>query len=685
MTHIVTLFSSVTSDTPEVVDLIPEIISYQKNTAHQELVRIVREEPDKERRNQLKKNLPCFALGAILVGGGAAKHIKERTDILFLDFDCGDQIIAKRTKEILIECLTGTAIYIGLSASGLGVHLFLQVTDRDNKIEHWNAFINNYVTPMDLPFDFTVKDFDTRKTYIGCDLEAYINTGEITLFGAKDNKIYEESKEAKPISKLEYVPNNPEKNLQVLIKKAAEDQMDFTEGRRNAFIVYIAYRANRMGIPLEFVEAELERLYNLSNFPDHLKTLRYIYDTKSDQFGQVIPKNIKVKDDILWVDSIEAHLKTEYDFRYNTVLNRLEYSKKGANQFKMMTDYFENSLLLDLWRNDIKCGITHVLAILNSHFSTPYNPFEDYFNNLPPWDGVDHIAKLASTIKTDNQDEFWNKAFKKWLVAMVASAIEDHIINHQVLVFVGRQGLGKTTWILNLVPKELKNYSFTGTINPDNKDALVTISECILVNLDELENLNKAELGSLKDLITKPFVRLRRAYGHNNERYPRRASFSGSVNRETFLNDPTGTRRFLCFDVLEIDYHTSIDHDLVYAQALHLFRNGFKFFFDKEEIDEINAMNEKYSVMTLEEEVLLSYFEPDNRKEAELYLTASQVTKHLEWAKDLKTTGATHNYIGRALRKNEFRRLKKDGVWKYALKVKPSEKRDESNIVTIDL
>lgn len=57
--------------------------------------------------------------------------------------------------------------------------------------------------------------------------------------------------------------------------------------------------------------------------------------------------------------------------------------------------------------------------------------------------------------------------------------------------------------IKKLMPLELKQYIFSGSINPNNKDTLIHLAECMLINLDELENLNRTEIGSLKELITK--------------------------------------------------------------------------------------------------------------------------------------------------------------------------------------
>jgi len=101
--------------------------------------------------------------------------------------------------------------------------------------------------------------------------------------------------------------------------------------------------------------------------------------------------------------------------------------------------------------------------------------------------------------------------------------------------FSGAQGIGKTTWMEKLCPSILRPYLFSGTINPNNKDTLIHLAECMLINMDELENMNRTEIGTLKEIITKSAIRIRRSYGHNNESLTRRASFMGSVNTSLFL------------------------------------------------------------------------------------------------------------------------------------------------------
>ena len=203
------------------------------------------------------------------------------------------------------------------------------------------------------------------------------------------------------------------------------------------------------------------------------------------------------------VDMVEEQLNSHYEFRINPVLNRTEIRKLSETDFRLLDDRIFNSLFRELNLNKIKCTIPILRSILNSDFVATVDPFISYFKNLPKWKGdKDYIEELADTVKTTNQP-FWKDALKRWLVAVVAGAVKEDKINHEVLVLSGEQGIGKTTWLRKLVPTPLKKYYFEGTINPDNKDTLIHLSENLFINLDELENLNKTELGSLKSLITQ--------------------------------------------------------------------------------------------------------------------------------------------------------------------------------------
>jgi predicted P-loop ATPase len=365
---------------------------------------------------------------------------------------------------------------------------------------------------------------------------------------------------------------------------------------------------------------------------------------------------------------VEKYLSSKYHFRINEINQKLEYKAFADADYQLISDRQMNSFNREMIHADIRSNVGVVRNTLMSDFTPVYNPINDYFQSLSSWDGqTDHIVELAKTVSTTN-DALWHTCFKKWFVALVGCAIKTEIINHTVIVFSGEQGLGKTTWALNLLPKPLKEYCFSGTIDTGNKDTLINLSETMLINLDELENLNKADLGALKGLITKGSIRVRRPYGFNSETMPRRASFIGSVNGKEFLNDATGNRRFLCFEVINIDYRHSIDMDLVYAQALHLLGSGFQFWFNSSENDLINKNNEQFRNMSVEEELLKQYFEPCAADDADHLLSTTELLTWLGKKAKVSLTDAAKLKMGKALKALGFLRLKRQNKYVYALK-----------------
>lgn len=367
---------------------------------------------------------------------------------------------------------------------------------------------------------------------------------------------------------------------------------------------------------------------------------------------------------------LEKYLCAHYKFRYNVILNRVELLNND-NKYVVMTDFYFNSLLRKLLHNDIPVNSGMLRYLLMSNFCVPYDPFKEYFSALIPWDGkTDYIDELANTVET-SEVNYWKMCFKKWLVATVACAIDPKVTNHTVIVLAGKQGVGKTTWIQNLIPNCLKPYYYSGIINPNNKDTLIQMSECLLINLDELESLNKSEIGDLKALITKESIRIRKPYGIDSENYIRRASFAGSVNKGEFLTDTTGNRRFLCFDVENIDHLTKFDMDKVFAQAYYLHQNKFKFWFTSDEIVMVNQQNEKFRTITLEEEWLMDNYEPcELGEEHALKSTMELVTLMAETQKVINPQ-ASAKTLGMALKARGFKSVKRSQRKVYLLRASP--------------
>lgn len=363
-------------------------------------------------------------------------------------------------------------------------------------------------------------------------------------------------------------------------------------------------------------------------------------------------------------EKIEQYLSSQYNFRYNLIKSRVEYKKiNSTTHFKAAKKIDINSFRRELYsKHGINTTSENIRCILESDFSEKIHPIQDYFNKLPKVNPEikNGIQELAKTVQVKNSEK-WEEYLTKWLVGVVANAInDDGCQNHTCLVLTGEQGKFKTTWLDNLCPKPLKSYLYTGKIDPQNKDVQTLLAEYFLINIDDqLIELNKKDENQLKSLITTPSVKYRRPYDIYIEEYPHLASFMASVNGTDFLTDPSGSRRFLPFQVISIDINKtlSINIDLVYSEVLWLLNKRFRYWFDDNEINELHQQNSMFQVQSREFEVLMQAFQkPETKDKSEYFMTTSQIINYLNSCTNLKFN---EKKMGEALRKAGFERIQK--------------------------
>ena len=229
-------------------------------------------------------------------------------------------------------------------------------------------------------------------------------------------------------------------------------------------------------------------------------------------------------------------------------------------------------------------------------------------------------------------DALWRVCFKKWFVAMVASWMKDEVVNHQVLVLIGKQGIFKTTWLEHLIPPHLRAYACKlANSNDLNKDERLRIAEFGLISLDEIDSMNNRELNQLKSVITATDVNERAAYAYTKERRVRLASFCASGNRRDFLTDITGNRRWLPFEVESIQnpFFTTLPYEQMYAQAWALAQDPmFSYWFDLDEIEVLEEHNQHFRDESNEEQLLPILFDVPAEGRGE-FMTTAQISERL--------------------------------------------------------
>lgn len=378
------------------------------------------------------------------------------------------------------------------------------------------------------------------------------------------------------------------------------------------------------------------------------------------------------KDSVTVFDKILSYVNTKYHLRYNEIA--LEFEIKTENG--EWTELNLNSLYIELTRAGISIAFNKLEILMRSHLITVFNPFEQYFKNLPKWDGENHIRKLAAYVKTTD-DDYFVKYFEKWLTRSVICALRKGYINKQCLVLYNiKQNSGKTSFLRFLTPPGLDKY-YTEDIGVD-KDGLIALCKNLLINIDELSVMSKTDVNVLKSFISKNTVNARLPYDRKSSLMYRTASFCGSTNRSDFLTDETGSVRWQIFEVLEIDfsYSKEINVEQLWAQAyFNAFeRQNYDPELTREDIQENEKRNDRFKQFTLEQEILITHFEKSDHKNE--FLTATEIMLAMNNALGVRMNNIR---IGKALTALGYERIKhsKKQVYGYLIKRKIEDEKNE--------
>lgn len=365
------------------------------------------------------------------------------------------------------------------------------------------------------------------------------------------------------------------------------------------------------------------------------------------------------------VEEIETFLSDRIMLRYNVVTRRVEYrlversvwdakhgQVHGSRQWENISDRIVNSLWTELSATK-PVRAPDLYRVIESDFVPEYDPFRFYLDHLPPWkeeqgDAIMELS-LSVNIKGDADEQMlFYEYLKKWMVAMVASWVEPQVVNNVMLVLIGEQGSYKTTWFANLLPPQLRSYFYTKTNSGMvSKDDLLVLSQYGLVCWEELDSMQQKELNKLKAAMTMPSINERAAYARYHENRPHLASFCGTGNNVQFLSDTTGTRRWLPFEVdsIESPLTSPFNYDAIFAQAYRLYHDGFRYWFDRQEIGRLQQHNELYETANLESELVQLYFRSPGPEEPGEFIS---VARAMQLISGNITQKLSKEYLGKA-------------------------------------
>ena len=610
-------------------------------------------------KSNLKNAQPAFIPSVLLEGGRTYAHVKGFTGFIMVDID---GIPPERFAAILTlvkEDIHSFLVYITISGCGIRVisHVEGGVTKANYRMV-WEWVNDHYARLCGVEIDGQCKNA-TRMSVLCHDPEALLRP-EASSFHTSGMKPREKPKRGTAVTVT------AERAYKIIRAQLEEEGIAYAPSSYNDYVSRCFYHTNRYGVPQADAEA-----WALRTFPDYpreqlLPIVKSCYSLTMEFNTVPLPRSVRKKEKEndsshkkATVEEMEEFINGYMKFRMNMLTHQIEtqliadaYTDRpeaSACHWQRLTDHIENSLWCAMQHHGMAVNLNELHTLLGSDFVKEYHPLKEYLDGLPPWDGeTDYIDRLAAMVHVKEsphsplqQDKSRERndlsetpvrfadILKRWMVSMIAAALNETVVNQVILTLIGRQGSYKTSFMQHILPPVLSEY-YTTKSNSSRmtKDDLFTMTENLVINLEEIDTMPPSELNQLKAMVTQRYVDERRAYGRNKVHLPHVASFVATGNNLQFLTDDTGNRRWLPFEVEDIDspWEADIPYEGIYSQTYALYQDiNFRYWFTDKEIQQLRGHVQQFEVPRPEYELILTYYRKPVGLERGVYTTSSQI------------------------------------------------------------
>lgn len=219
------------------------------------------------------------------------------------------------------------------------------------------------------------------------------------------------------------------------------------------------------------------------------------------------------------------------------------------------------------------------------------NPLTGWLRTLR-WDGTERISTWLTRGVGAEDSELNRDLSRKFLVSMIARAMEPGCKADTVLVLVGGQGAGKSTTLEVLAGVD---YFCDSPLEIGSRRAPFQIAKFWLYELSEWASVRRQDNNTMKAFASARFDTAFRPYGNRAETLARHTIFCGSTNNPQFLNDSTGARRFWPVTIGDIDLeYTRQVREQLFAEAITAYRAGEKWYLEEAMEQELEQRHEIY-------------------------------------------------------------------------------------------
>jgi hypothetical protein len=236
---------------------------------------------------------------------------------------------------------------------------------------------------------------------------------------------------------------------------------------------------------------------------------------------------------------------------------------------------------------------------IKSNYITTINPIEDFISTNSHRNPSGTFEQWLDCIVLQNKSvdkSILLHFLKKWYVGMIAQALGAEYPNEFFLTLLSvEQGVGKTTFLRNYtLPKELHNYRVEHALSFDD-DFKVIMGQALLIIDDEMDGRSYEADKTFKTVLSTKELTTRRKYDRRISTIKRRCSFAGSGNNLNVVREQQN-RRIIPIEIekMHFDKLAQIDYTDLFMEAYNLYENGFKYSYQREDINLLKNIYNDY-------------------------------------------------------------------------------------------
>jgi len=657
----------------EMVSLFANLRSYSsKAVGMEEIVRIIRYDTytrqitetyrnmartiSREEANKRIKDERIEACSVAVLFNGTGRrpeHVVKFTGLAMCDFDHLDCSRMEQIVESITKDPHTLLCYRTVSGEGLRVFYRYERATKQDQLDGvpWRAaflYGNSYFAEVTgCEYDKQCSDYSRlsglahdEQVFYNAEAEPFIITDEMILaanFDEENNANRGRARKDLPAGSQCATPEEAAPRVEHML---GQRQMRYEPHHHHDYVLHACYLFNRFGVPEADLYEWAAQQWGDMDRKEREALIWHCYKRDDEHGTWRLTKMGKRghENSMITIAEIREWLSAHVEIIYNVVTDQTMYALHQQDGISPQREWqvidervltsLRSQMAVDLDKRVLK---NDVYDVIKSDFARLVHPVREYVEALPQWDGTDRVKELAGMVTVADR-EMWEWALHKWLVATVATWMSDAVSNHEILTFIGPQGIYKTTFFRHLLPPELRMYFWENAHNSfSSKDDHLALAENCLVEIEEVDTAGQRDLSELKALVTSMSVKERRPYARFREEKHRLASFCATGNQQHFLSDDTGNRRWLCFEVSHITdpREWTLDYRQLYAQLRDELRKGFPYWFSLDDQLRVERLNTPFRIESDEEQLIRTRLRPPREGEQGKLMNAAIICQLL--------------------------------------------------------